>query len=91
MKPFEDELPIQLSDPHELRKLVLELLKNRMRSFVVGVSEQGIVLSGECSSFHAKQLAQEIVSQHCRLRIIANNIVVRYSCEIRLESDDSRG
>ncbi len=65
--------------PHELQGLVLELLKNRLWSFSIGITETGIVLHGACNSFHAKQMAQEIVSQHTDLPIAANNLVVHYS------------
>ncbi len=66
-------------DPRELQGLVRELLKNRLWAFSIGMSETGIVLNGACNSFHTKQMAQEIVSQHTHLPIAANNLVVHYS------------
>lgn len=60
----------------ELKKLVLDALKGRLRSLTIDVSEQGIVLRGECQSFHAKQMVQEIVKRNSPMRILSNDLVV---------------
>jgi len=60
----------------ELKSLVMGLLNGHMRSLSIDVSERGIVLRGVCDSFHAKQLAQEIVTKSSSLRILSNDLVV---------------
>jgi hypothetical protein len=60
----------------ELKSLVMGLLKGHLRSLTIDVSERGIVLGGNCDSFHAKQLAQEIVTKSSSLRILSNDLVV---------------
>ena len=60
----------------ELKCLVMGLLKGHLRSLTIDVSERGIVLGGNCDSFHAKQLVQEIVTKSSSLRILSNDLVV---------------
>lgn len=60
----------------ELQQLVRGLLRNHLRSFSVELSDDGIVLSGYCDSFHAKQMAQEIVAKSTSRRIVSNDLVV---------------
>ena len=60
----------------ELRSLVMGLLKGHLRSLSIDASELGIVLRGDCDSFHTKQLVQEIVTKSSSLRIISNGLVV---------------
>lgn len=60
----------------ELKSLVMGLLKGHLRSLTINVSERGIVLGGNCDSFHAKQLVQEIVTKSSSLRILSNDLVV---------------
>ena len=77
MKP--NNIPNQTSTETlsaQLPQLVLALLGNRLRSFSIELSEDGIVLSGYCDSFHAKQMAQEIVAKSTSQRIVANELVV---------------
>ena len=61
---------------NELKSLVMGLLKGHLRSLTIDVSERGIVLGGNCDSFHAKQLVQEIVTKSSSLRILSNDLVV---------------
>ncbi|MFY8199160.1 MAG: hypothetical protein ACOVLE_00710 [Pirellula staleyi] len=60
----------------ELKSLVMGLLKGHLKSLTIDVSERGIVLRGNCDSFHAKQLVQEIVTKSSSLRILSNDLVV---------------
>lgn len=60
----------------ELKSLVMGLLKGHLKSLTVDVLERGIVLGGNCDSFHAKQLVQEIVTKSSSLRILSNDLVV---------------
>lgn len=60
----------------ELKSLVMGLLKGHLKSLTVDVSERGIVLGGNCDSFHAKQLVQEIVTKSSSLRILSNDLAV---------------
>ncbi len=60
----------------ELKSLVLGLLNGHLKSLTIDVSELGIVLRGNCDSFHAKQLVQEIVTKSSSLRILSNDLVV---------------
>jgi hypothetical protein len=60
----------------ELKCLVMGLLKGHLRSLTIDVLERGIVLRGNCDSFHAKQLVQEIVTKSSSLRILSNDLVV---------------
>ena len=60
----------------ELKSLVMGLLKGHLGSLTIHVSERGIVLGGNCNSFHAKQLVQEIVAKSSSLRILSNDLVV---------------
>jgi hypothetical protein len=43
----------------------------------VEVTEQSIVLSGECASYYGKQQSQETARQFCEQRILLNEINVR--------------
>ena len=60
----------------ELKSLIMGLLKGHLRSLTIDVEERGIVLRGNCDSFHAKQLVQEIVAKSSSLRILSNDLVV---------------
>ena len=60
----------------ELKRLIEGLLGSHLRSFSIDVSEHGLALRGNCDSFHAKQLVQEIVSKRSSLRILSNDLVV---------------
>lgn len=60
----------------ELKNLIMGLLNGHLRSLTIDVTEQGIVLRGNCDSFHAKQLVQEIVTKSSSLRILSNDLVV---------------
>ena len=79
MKPNSSNTQANSEDPLELQDRVRELLKNRLRSFSINVTGNGIVLNGACTSYHAKQLVQEVVAQHTHLPIVANNLTVAYS------------
>ena len=71
-----DERENQESISAELKSLVLGLLNGHLKSLTIDVSELGIVLRGNCDSFHAKQLVQEIVTKSSSLRILSNDLVV---------------
>lgn len=61
----------------ELYLHVSEILGNQVRELSIHVNKEGIVINGACDSYHAKQLAQEIVGKSTSRRIIENRIVVR--------------
>ena len=61
----------------ELNQYVSEVLGSQVQSLLIEVYEQGITIHGTCSSFHSKQLAQEVVGKSTSRRIVSNNIVVR--------------
>ena len=61
----------------ELNQYISEALGSQVQSLSIEVSEQGITIHGICSSFHSKQLAQEIISKSTSRRIVSNSIVVR--------------
>lgn len=56
---------------------VRELLGPKIRELSIEVSEEGLILSGNCDTFHAKQSVQEAVSKSSSRPIAANLIVVR--------------
>lgn len=61
----------------ELQLWVTERLSNRVRSLWIEVLDEGVILNGNCDSYHVKQLAQEIVSKCTSRRILSNLILVR--------------
>jgi hypothetical protein len=75
----------------ELKRLIEGLLGSHLRSFSIDVSELGLALRGNCDSFHAKQLVQEIVSKSSSLRILSNDLVVNEprACETATEHLDN--
>lgn len=79
MSPEHGPFQHPLDQSQQIRDLVHEFLKRRVRSLSVSITEFGIVLNGYCDSYHTKQMAQEIVSQHTTLRVHANNLTVQYS------------
>ncbi len=60
----------------ELTSLVLGELGSHMKSFSIEAIEQGLILRGNCDSFHTKQMVQEIVGKNTSFRIYSNNLVV---------------
>jgi hypothetical protein len=61
----------------ELQFSVLELLGNRVQKLSILIEEEGIILNGDCDSFHTKQMAQEIVTKNTSRRVVANLMIVR--------------
>ncbi len=61
----------------DLEDVVLRLLGNHLQQFKIDISDEGVVMSGSCDSFYAKQMAQEIVLKNTSQRIAANKLVVK--------------
>lgn len=74
----------------ELCSVVNQLLGCHVRRLSIDLHEGGVLLRGICDSFHAKQMAQEIVSKSTSLPILANMLVVDAPPKDRLPIDDSR-
>lgn len=60
----------------ELTCLVLGELGSHMRSFSIEAIEEGLILRGNCDSYHTKQMVQEIVGRNTSLRIYLNDLIV---------------
>lgn len=67
--------------PTDLVECLTTMLKNRLgyrvRNLRVCVNDGGIVLEGQTSTYHAKQLAQHWAMEESSLPIVANKIEVR--------------
>ncbi len=61
----------------ELEDIVLRCLGNHLQQFRIDSSDKGIVINGFCDSYHAKQMAQEIVLKNTIQKIAANKLVVK--------------
>ena len=73
------ETNIDPAKPHpatELESRVLSRLGGRVRDFRLVVADNGLILRGRASTFHAKQLAQHAVMKDNGLPILANEIEV---------------
>ncbi len=79
MSPASDDDQNLPSNLEHIQAIVQEFLKRRVHLFSITTSSRGVELHGYCDSFHTKQMAQEIVSQNTRLRIVGNHLVVMYS------------
>jgi hypothetical protein len=64
----------------ELEILVTKKLAGHLDQFQLVQSVDGLTLTGLSKSFHAKQMAQELVTQFGNFRIIANELVVLPLC-----------
>ena len=60
----------------ELEELVACRLNGRIREFRLVLETDGLVLSGYCRSYHAKQVAQHFVMDMSTMPILANEIEV---------------
>lgn len=60
----------------ELEAHVQCRLSGRLRGFRVVVTDRGVVLRGQASTYYAKQLAQQTVLEAIKLPIVANEIEV---------------
>jgi hypothetical protein len=63
----------------ELYLYVSEILGTQVRALSIELSDDGIVINGNCDSYHSKQLVQEIIGKSTSRRIVSNLIVVRDS------------
>ena len=61
---------------HGLEQHIQRCLCGRLRDFRLSLHAQGLVLNGQASTYHAKQLAQHEIMAQTRLPILANDIVV---------------
>ncbi len=60
----------------ELQMAVTEQLGSQVRSLCIQVSDAGIILNGNCETYHIKQMVQEIVGKYTSRQIVSNRIVV---------------
>ncbi len=60
----------------ELAQRVQESLAWHLKSLSITNTGLGLVLQGECDSYHAKQMAEELVIRYTSERILENNLVV---------------
>ncbi len=61
----------------ELHLCITQAFGGRVTSLSVEVTDEEVVLSGGCDSFHTKQLVQELARTSTSRRVISNLIVVR--------------
>jgi len=52
-------------------------LGSRVREFRLLVLGEGLILLGQTTTYHAKQLAQHVVMEATTMKIVANDIEVR--------------
>ena len=57
-------------------ELLLQKLGNRVRNLSVRIIDGQLILEGNSTSYHAKQLAQHEATEQTGLSVLANNIVV---------------
>jgi len=85
--PIEDAKAMTQSDPDaaigsefvkELESMLVTKLAGRIAQVHLIESVDGLTLQGCCTTFHAKQLAQELLKQHGCSKSIANCLTVRY-------------
>jgi hypothetical protein len=60
----------------DVEQIVKSRLNGRVMAFRLVMMGQGLVLRGQCMTYHAKQVAQHIVMEVSTLRILANDIEV---------------
>jgi hypothetical protein len=68
-----------LTEPtvEQLEALVQRRLNGRVRALRLLVRDQGLILQGQTSTYHIKQLAQHAAVEITGLEILANEIEVR--------------
>ena len=68
--------PASGDSDHDLEAIVKGRLNGRVRAFRLTPESRGLVLSGWCHTYYAKQLAQHLVMESTKLRILVNDIDV---------------
>jgi len=63
----------------ELERIVMTRLAGHVSQVQLIDSADGLTLRGFCKSFHAKQMAQELLMQFGNFRVIANELAVGYA------------
>jgi len=85
--------PNQKNQPEfldELEILVTKRLAGHLSEFQLHESADGLMLTGLSKSFHAKQMAQELVTEFGNFRIVANELVVQpFGNEAKRERQDT--
>jgi len=71
----------------ELETMLVTKLACRISHVRLIDSVDGLTLQGCCTTFHAKQLAQELLKRHGCSRAISNCLTVRYMGSQARESD----
>lgn len=71
-----DEHATNAAYAQELYLSVIERLGTQARSLSIEVTAEGVILRGQCNSYHVKQLAQEIVGKNTSRPVLQNLIVV---------------
>jgi len=76
----------------ELELIVMTKLAGHVSQVQLIESADGLTLRGSCKSFHAKQMAQELLMQFGNFRVIANELTVGYTDDrvraLRVEMSD---
>ncbi|MEM9352209.1 MAG: BON domain-containing protein [Planctomycetota bacterium] len=62
----------------EIRGRIQQRLPGRVHFLSVELSDEGIVLSGECCTFYSKQMAQHVAMGVVEYERLINNITVRH-------------
>jgi hypothetical protein len=62
--------------PEHLESLVQRRIGSRVRDLRVVVRTNGLILEGRAPTYHAKQLAQQVVMELADMPILANDIEV---------------
>ena len=73
------EADLHHGQPGEIERLenaVRRRLNGRVRNFRLSMHADGLILHGETTTFHAKQLAQHAIMEASMLPILANEILV---------------
>ena len=67
---------VRQDDIGRLEEQVKSRLSGRLRGFAVVVRDDGLILRGRATTYHAKQLAQHAVMAATQVRIASNDIEV---------------
>jgi hypothetical protein len=67
---------IATDDVVQMQTRLQSILRGRVDNFRIVCQESGLILQGQATNFHAKQLAQQEVMNMTMLPILANEITV---------------
>lgn len=64
------------AEAHRLVDLIHDRLGHQVADLGIEIDQFGVHIAGRACCYHAKQLAQNVVSCHCPLPIAGNRIIV---------------